>query len=265
MIDAPPAADPAPDVRGVLVRAASRLLGEHGPAAVTTRAVAQAAGVQAPAIYRLFGDKDGMLEAVAEYVMDTYVSQKAADSAAESDRDGDPVDDLRAGWDAHVAFGLANPTLFELLHVAQHGIGSPAALRGAAVLRDRVHRVAAAGRLRVGEQLAAQMIHAAGTGAVLAILAMPAGQRTTEVADSLFGALAAAILADAPSAPPRPPTRDSTAATVTFRTVVPDLPALTDAEKALLTQWLDRAIAERPQPHRSTGHDDPPGREAVRA
>ncbi|WP_338419811.1 TetR family transcriptional regulator [Streptomyces klenkii] len=33
---------------------------------MTTRAVAAAAGVQAPAIYRLFGDKDGLLEAVAE-------------------------------------------------------------------------------------------------------------------------------------------------------------------------------------------------------
>ena len=48
---------------------AARLLREQGAAAVTTRAVAMAAGVQAPTIYRLFGDKDGLLDAVAEYVL----------------------------------------------------------------------------------------------------------------------------------------------------------------------------------------------------
>jgi AcrR family transcriptional regulator len=36
-----------------------------GRRAVTTRAVAAGAGVQAPTIYRLFGDKDGLLDALA--------------------------------------------------------------------------------------------------------------------------------------------------------------------------------------------------------
>ncbi|MDQ2795770.1 MAG: TetR/AcrR family transcriptional regulator, partial [Actinomycetota bacterium] len=47
-----------------MIDVAARLLQEEGPAAVTTRGVALAAGVQAPAVYRLFGDKDGLLEAV---------------------------------------------------------------------------------------------------------------------------------------------------------------------------------------------------------
>ena len=64
------------DTRSRIVDVAARLLQEEGSAAVTTRGVAEAAGVQAPAIYRLFGDKDGLLEAVAEYVMATYVSEK---------------------------------------------------------------------------------------------------------------------------------------------------------------------------------------------
>ena len=62
------------DARSRIVDAAARLLREHGPAAVTTRGVAEAAGVQAPTIYRLFGDKDGLLEAVAEHVMAGYVA-----------------------------------------------------------------------------------------------------------------------------------------------------------------------------------------------
>jgi len=44
------------ETRSTLVRVAARLLRERGAAAVTTRAVAEAAGVQAPTIYRLFGD-----------------------------------------------------------------------------------------------------------------------------------------------------------------------------------------------------------------
>src|ERR1700677_3669653 len=55
---------PDTKTRENLVEVAARLLREQGAAAVTTRAVALAAGVQAPAIYRLFGDKDGLLDAV---------------------------------------------------------------------------------------------------------------------------------------------------------------------------------------------------------
>lgn len=48
---------------------------------------------------------------------------------------------------------------------------SAATAAGIEVLRSRMHRVAVAGRLRVTEGLAIQLIHAAGTGAVLALLA----------------------------------------------------------------------------------------------
>jgi len=64
--------------QAAIVEVAARLLDTGGPDAVTTRAVAAEAGVQAPTIYRLFGDKDGLLEAVAEQVMATFVSAKAA-------------------------------------------------------------------------------------------------------------------------------------------------------------------------------------------
>ena len=56
------------------------------------------AGVQAPTLYRLFGDKDGLLEAVAEQVMSTYVSAKAEVVRAASAAGADPVADLEAGW-----------------------------------------------------------------------------------------------------------------------------------------------------------------------
>ena len=219
--------------RTAIVEVAAALLQEHGPSGVTTRAVAAAAGVQAPTIYRLFGDKDGLLDAVAEHVFAAWVADKAR--AAQTD---DPVADLRVGWDTHLGFGLANPGLYALLNEPGRGTRSPATAAGIEVLRTRVRRVAAAGRLRVSEQRAVELVHAAGSGTVLTLLSSPPEARDPGLADAMWSALAAAVLTDTPPAAGS----DTTAAAVAFRTVAPDLPGLTAAERALLTEWLDRAI-----------------------
>lgn len=219
------------ETRANLVEVAAQLLHAHGPTAVTTRAVAQAAGAQAPTIYRLFGDKDGLLDAVAEHVFATYVAGKALVEVH-----GDPVADLRAGWDTHVGFGLANAALFGLLTDPARATRSPAAAAGAEVLAARVHRVAAAGRLRVSERRAVELIHAAGTGAVLTLLALPAEQRSLDLPDAMFDAVLRAILTDTAAIPDG----STTATVLAFRTVVPTLAVLTDTERALLLAWLDR-------------------------
>src|SRR5215203_1814232 len=125
------------DTRSRIVDVAARLLREQGPAGVTTRGVAEAAGVQAPAIYRLFGDKDGLLDAVAEHVMATQVSGKEAVVQAASADGVDPLDDLRAGWEAQIEFGVANPGLFRLLSDPDRALSSPAAQAGRQVLAAR--------------------------------------------------------------------------------------------------------------------------------
>ena len=235
------------DVRAGIVAAAARLLREQGADAVTTRAVAQAAGVQAPTIYRLFGDKDGLVDALAEHVMETYVAAKSATARAAA---GDPVADLRAGWRMHVEFGLANPELYTLLAAHRRGRPSPATAAGIEVLRTRVRRLAEAGLLRVDEQRALMMIHAAGHGTVLALLgtagqagpgrAGPGREFDTGLADAMLDAVLTGILATAPAAP------DTTTRTVavTFRTVLPGLPALSAAERALMAEWLDRSLTQ---------------------
>jgi AcrR family transcriptional regulator len=217
-----------------IVESAARLLREQGVDAVTTRAVAQAAGMQAPTIYRFFEDKDALLDAVAEHVFATYVTGKSL-----ADRAADPVADLRAGWETHIGFGLANAALFGLLIAP--GRGSPAAAAGREILRGRVHRVAAAGRLRVPEPRAVDMIQAAGAGVVLTLLATPPAERDPGLADAVYAALTSAILTDQPALP----AGDAVAAAVAFRAVAPGLPALTDAERALLAEWLDRISGDR--------------------
>lgn len=199
---------------------------------MTTRSVALAAGVQAPTIYRLFGDKNGLLEAVAEHGFANYMAQKPP-----VDADDDPVEGLRAGWTLHIGFGLANPALFRLMHTA---IRTPdkrsTAEAGAAVLRRRVLRVAQAGRLRVPEHRAAELIQAAGTGVVFALIDQPGEARDESLADLAWEAVCATILTDPHTAAPPGPL----AAAVTLRAALPDLAAFTPHERALLGDWLDR-------------------------
>lgn len=210
--------------RGQIVAVAARLLREEGAPAVTIRAVAQAAGLQPPALYRFFEDKDALLDAVAEHVFTTYVTEKAA-----GDPDGDPLADLRAGWDAHIAFGLGNAAVFGLLIDPRRGIGAPAAAAGLEILRARVRRVAEAGRLRIPEGRAVELIHAAGTGAVLTLLARPPADRDPGLTDVMFEAVTHAILTDAPAidAGDPDPLRAMAA-------------KLTAGERVLLAEWLDR-------------------------
>src|ERR687886_710849 len=97
--------------RAKIMRAAAELLSTQGRDGVTTRSVGAAAGVQAPTIYRLFGDMQGLLDAVTAAGFADYLARKTAQEASD-----DPVDDLRAGWDLHVAFGLENPSFYLLMY-----------------------------------------------------------------------------------------------------------------------------------------------------
>ncbi|SDY99254.1 TetR/AcrR family transcriptional regulator [Herbiconiux ginsengi] len=226
------------DTRAKIVEVAARLLQEQGTAAVTTRSVAHGAGVQAPTIYRLFGDKNGLLEAVAEHVMAGLVAVKAAVVEAASVDGVDPLVDLRAGWQSQLEFGVANPDLFRLLSDPDRAQSSSAVRSGRRVLEARVHRVAETGRLRVSEERAVGLIQAAGTGAVLMLLATPAEQRDLGLADELYEAVLGQILTDAPEQGDG----GAIATVIAFRAIAPRLDALNDAERQLLVDWLDRAI-----------------------
>ena len=232
-------ADRRSDHRTSIVDAAARLLQEQGPAAVTTRGVAELAGVQAPTIYRLFGDKDGLLDAVAEHVMTTFVSAKAEIVEAAAASDVDPLEDLHSGWQSQIAFGLANPSLFRLLSDPDRVVGSPAARSGRRVLESRVHRVAETGRLRVSEERAVGMIQAAGIGTIQTLLATPSEQRDPGLSEASYEAVLGQILVDAPGLPEA----GALTAAVALRAVAPELDMLSDSERRLLGEWLDRVVA----------------------
>jgi AcrR family transcriptional regulator len=236
-VTSPTTSAPRDLARTRLVEVASDLLSTGGTDAVTTRSVAVAAGVQAPMIYRLFGDKDGLLAAVAEHGFESYMARKHP-----VDADDDPVVGLRRGWDLHIGFGLANPALFRLMHTAlRTANGQAVADAGGDVLRARVRRVAQAGRLRVSEGSAVELIRSAGTGAVFTLIDRPEVERDDSLADLLWDSVCAVMLTDAAATD----TSSTTAAAVTLRAALPDLGGFSAAEASLFGEWLDRAARRR--------------------
>ncbi|MEV0566695.1 TetR/AcrR family transcriptional regulator [Dactylosporangium sp. NPDC050588] len=220
--------------REKIVEAAATLLNEGGREAISTRAVSAAAGVQAPTIYRLFGDKQGLLDAVASHGFVSYLGGKMG-----LPETGDPVEDLRRGWDLHVAFGLEHPAVYTLIYgEPRPGVESPAARAAAEVLAGQVKRIAAAGRLRVSEERAAHLIHAAGCGMTLTLIALPPQARDPALSvlarESIIAAVTASRAGDGDG------DASLAGAAGALRAALPGVTALTGAERALLDEWLTR-------------------------
>lgn len=93
-----------------LLEAGARVLAREGPAALTTRRVADEVGASTTAVYTLFGGKGGL---VREIYIEGFA--RLAEAFAAVERGHDPVADLRALGLAYRAHGLANPHLYELM------------------------------------------------------------------------------------------------------------------------------------------------------
>ncbi|WP_431259981.1 TetR/AcrR family transcriptional regulator [Roseateles chitinivorans] len=232
--DDPSPADPSQaDInRARILEAAMALIDREGQEAATTRAVAAAAGVQAPTIYRLFGDKRGLLDAVAVHRLNIYVAEKSTRMP-----DPDPLEELRAGWDLHVAFGLAHPALFAILN-GQGTAGATAEITqaGLAVLQRRVRNLALAGRLKTSEARAIDLIKSAGTGTVLTLLSQPDGERDPGLSTAAREAVIAAITGEAGAVSDAGPS----AAAAALRASLDQTTALSAGERLLLSELLDR-------------------------
>ena len=219
-------------LRQRIVQGAAELLASGGRGAVTTRAVASWVGVSPPTIYRLFGEKDGLLSAVAEYGYARFVAAKSPLQPTD-----DPVEDLRSAWSLAVDFGLSHAELFFLIYGEPHSAAMAAAVQaGNQRLHARIQRVAAAGRLRVDEPLAAAIMQATARGAVLAWLDEPEAQRDPAFIPAMREAMISAVTTES-SALPEP---GLASAARTLKANLPGQTSLSPAEQHLLTDWLDR-------------------------
>jgi hypothetical protein len=175
----------------------------------------------------------GLLDEVASYGFATYLKAKTERELAE-----DPVDDLRAGWDLHVGFGVANPAFYTLMYGEARPNTAPAAVRAQEILHSLVSRVAAAGRLLVSVERAAQMIHSAGSGVTLTLIATKPADRDPELSPRVREAILTSITTDTPSAVSG---AGAASHAIALKASLPGTDTgLTEAEQALLTQWLDQ-------------------------
>ena len=155
-------------------------------------------GVQLPTIYRQFGDMQGLLGVVARETLAVHAREQATRALA-----NDPVDELRRGWDLHIAFGLANPDAFALLYSAPSVAAYTSVIHeGVAVLQGLVARIAEAGRLRVDVVHATALIHAAGTGITLTLAATPLEERDLRLSETMREAILAAVTVPASAKAP---------------------------------------------------------------
>jgi AcrR family transcriptional regulator len=222
--------------RDRILKVALTLLTKEGRDAVTTRNIAQAAKVQPPVLYRIFADKTGLLDAVTTYGFTAYLARKHRPAPGD-----DPVEALRAGWDLHVEFGLANPQLYLLMYARPWPEAeSPAARQAFEMLGEHMQRVAVAGRLRVSVTRACALYHAAAVGVVMSLLASVPEQRDLSLSKTARDHALSGITthASAVSTPMIAVTANRLRALLTQPGQTTSV--LTDAERLLLSEWLLR-------------------------
>lgn len=175
------------DTRERLLAAAADLIAAAPGEDFSLRAVCDAVGVKMPTLYHFFGSKQGLIDAVVDRGFDLYLGEKASVESS-----GDPIQDIRAGWDAHVTFGLTNPGFYTLMYGKVRPGYSPAAQsRPSEMLRSLTTRAAAHGRLIVPPEQAAAHVLVANIGVTLRqiILAQPDAELSHAVREGVIAAI----------------------------------------------------------------------------
>lgn len=233
------------NTRSVILKRAAELLAQSPNGDISTRTVCEAAGVGQPALYRLFGDKAGLLAAVADEVWGDYLSAKRTVTPSD-----DPLEDLRRGWDNHTAFALANPHAYRLLFGTALSTKPEGAAEAMRLLQSILDRVASSGRLRVDPADAARVVMAANTGVALALILRPDSYPDLAISVTTREATLGGLLAAGPVAKGEA----STVAATTLRAELEESTVFTAAENALLREWLGRI--QQGSDHRSAPQID---------
>ncbi len=154
--------------RTKILEAAEKVLQDIGRDELSIRKVADKAGVQAPTIYRIFEDKQGLLNSLAEQGFKRYMATELPSSSKSL------VDDLRIGWDFHVKFGAKNPDLYEIMYGDVYaGQFTPAARIAHKGFTDLLLKLDDADLLCVSKKEAMFVAFSTASGAVRSILSLP--------------------------------------------------------------------------------------------
>lgn len=220
------------DTRSRLLTAAAELIAASPGQDVPLRAICDRVGVRLPTLYHFFGSKEGLFDAVIEHGFDLYLAVKEGHEGS-----GDPIQDMRNGWDAHVDFGLSNPGFYALMYGQVTPGRYPAAQsRPTGLLLNLARAAAAQGRLVTTPERATDHILAANVGVTLRQIV------TTEPDPGLSADVREAVIAAITGAS----TANQTDSTVGISSSAADLLGrLTDSsgslgepETVLLRKWL---------------------------
>ncbi|SDJ96463.1 DNA-binding transcriptional regulator, AcrR family [Nonomuraea maritima] len=225
--------------RDRLLLAAAELMDAAGADTLSTRAVCERAGVQAPTLYHHFGSKQGLIDAVINHGFTQYVQPPSSS--------GDAVNDIRHGWDRHVQFGLDHPAFYALLY-GRVEPGRPCAITAPAhaMLRDLLTVAARQGLLTAPVDDAAEQILAANIGVTLSLITQPPDDRDMALSDRVRDAALAAVLTSTAKQTPQAAPASRSGAALTLRALLDDDPSgLTSGENALLCELLDRLATAR--------------------
>lgn len=235
------------ETRSLILTTAVELLAQSPTGDVSTRAICEAAGVTQPVLYRHFGDKDGLLAAVVDVVWEEYLATKRAAVAT-----SDPLEELRAGWDSHIAFATEHPHAYRLVFGSTLST-RPAALDEAMRLLTAIlERLAAQGRLRLAPAEAARIVMAANSGLALGLILRPEAYPDRALSSAMREATLRSLLPESSTAgesgtAARDAVEAARTAATTLLSHLTGSDRFTDGELGLLQEWL-RRIQRTPAP-----------------
>lgn len=218
------------DTRVRLLDAAAELIAAEPGGDFSLRHVCDMAGVKMPTLYHFFGSKQGLIDAVIDRGFELYLGAKAAMESS-----GDPLQDIRNGWDAHIAFGLVHPGFYALMYgQVRPGYTHPAQTRASDQLRALTQRAAAQDRLVVTAEDAANHVLVANIGVTLRQVIL--GRADPELSRLVREGVMAAITGTVP----RPGMVPSSHDLMEFAASKPDL--LGHHETQLFIEWTRRIL-----------------------
>jgi AcrR family transcriptional regulator len=221
------------DMRARMLRAAEALLLDSPECDISTRAVCEAVGVGAPVLYRLFGDKNGLLAAIVDRAFERYLASKRTQTVSE-----DPVGDLSATWDLHIAFALKNRAVYRMAYAPSLAEVPAGVEEARQLLVQRLVRCAEGGRLTTTPNEAAQVMMAAATGVALSLITQPSTFDYPALSQQVRDSVLRELLIQTAPADRRPDTLKSVALQMAALLRADQTP-LTGPELALMLQWLD--------------------------
>jgi AcrR family transcriptional regulator len=225
-------------VRDRLLLAGAQLMEQAGSADVSTRAVCDLAGVQAPTLYHHFGSKEGLLDAVVSHGFRQFLSQGGEQISAPTD----PIEVIRQGWDIHVQFGVQHPAFYAYIYGrVERGKRCGVVAEMEAMLLHALEPAARQGRLTVPPADAAAEVLAASSGVILTLITDSADEIDLRLSARVRDAILDSITTGGTNRKRTSVKVTVASAAIALNSALEDAPpVLSDTEAALLQVWLDR-------------------------